>query len=120
LAEFEALVRAPAMRLSSRVLIDFIPNHVGADLPFLDFAPDFETSGNGDDTTTRFFARDNSFFYLGRSPGDERQVITRPATLESARASRFDGLVPTEDGARPVARRRRPGDNSTSPESRRE
>ncbi|HEV7479525.1 MAG TPA: alpha-amylase family glycosyl hydrolase [Roseiarcus sp.] len=109
LAEFEALVaRLHAAQL--KVLIDLVPNHVARSYhsvirPDLDF-------GAGDDTT-RFFARDNSFFYLVDPPG-RRTVITRPRSWNPPGVV-FDGLVPTEDGA-PGRPPKATGDNMTSPE----
>jgi glycosidase len=109
LAEFEALVaRLHAAQL--KVLIDFIPNHVARSYDSV-IRPDLNF-GAGDDTT-RFFARDNSFFYLVDPPG-RRTVITRPPSWNPPGVV-FDGLVPTEDGA-PGHPPKATGDNLTSPD----
>jgi glycosidase len=109
MAEFEALVaRLHAAQL--KVLIDFIPNHVARSYHSV-IRPDLNF-GAGDDTT-RFFARDNSFFYLVDPPG-RKTIITRPISWNPPGVV-FDGTVPTEDGA-PCRPPKVTGDNSTSPE----
>lgn len=109
LVEFEALVaRLHAAQL--KVLLDFIPNHVARCYHSV-IRPDLNF-GDGDDTT-RFFARDNSFFYLVDPPG-RPTVITRPSSWNPPGVV-FDGLVATEDGA-PGRPPKATGDNCTSPE----
>ena len=109
MAEFEALVaRLHAGGL--KVLIDIVPNHVArcyhsVSRPDLNF-------GDGDDTT-RFFARDNSFFYLVDPPG-RKTFISRPR-FWNPHGVMFDGQVPTEDGS-PGHPPKATGDNCNEPE----
>ena len=109
LEEFEALVG----RLHEgglKVLIDFVPNHVARCYHSV-VRPDLNF-GDGDDTT-RFFSRDNSFFYLVDPPG-RKTIITRPRFWNPT-GVKFDGLVPTEDGT-PNHPPKATGDNCNEPE----
>lgn len=64
MAEFEALV-SRTHKEGLRVIIDFVPNHV-ARRYHSDAAPSgIEDFGKGDDTT-KFFARENNFYYIPR------------------------------------------------------
>ncbi len=107
LDEFRALVdRLHAAGL--KVLIDFVPNHVARGYhsvrrPDRDF-------GRGDDQT-RFFARDNHFFYLVDPPG-QRLALRRPPSWNPP-GFVFDGLYPPEDGG-PGRVPRASGDNCAS------
>lgn len=107
LDEFRALVgRAHAAGM--KVLIDFVPNHVArgyhsVQRPELDF-------GSGDDRS-RFFARDNHFFYLVDPPG-QRLTLSRPPSWNPPGFA-FDGAFPPEDGG-PGRVPRASGDNCTS------
>jgi glycosidase len=88
LAEFEDLVgRAHAAGL--KVIVDFVPNHVARGYhsvvrPELDF-------GTGDDAS-RFFARDNHFYYL---VGTQLR-LSHPSGWDPPGAV-FDGRFPPED-----------------------
>jgi glycosidase len=108
LAEFEALVNR-VHQAGMKVLIDFVPNHVArgyhsVNKPELDF-------GTGDDLT-KFFARDNHFFYLVDPPGQQLQ-LTRPAYWNPPGFT-FDGQFLPEDGG-PGRVPRASGDNCTNP-----
>jgi glycosidase len=108
MAELEALVgRLHAAGL--KVMIDLVPNHVARGYgsvvhPELDF-------GLGDDQT-KFFARDNSFFYLADPPG-QSLALSRPAGYDPPGIV-FDGAFAREDGSAGHVPRAT-GNNVTSP-----
>jgi len=93
LDEFDALVtRVHAAGM--KVMIDLVPNHVARGYhsvvkPPLDF-------GTGDDRS-KFFARDNHFFYLV-DPPHQALRLTRPSYWDPSGFT-FDGAFPPEDGA---------------------
>jgi glycosidase len=72
-----------------RVIIDFVPNHVARSYGS-DVRPE-SSFGDGDDRS-RFFARDNHFYYL--QPGHPGGGP--PLTLPTAGKPGCDGLFPTE------------------------
>jgi glycosidase len=89
-----------------KVLIDLVPNHVARGYhsvvrPDLDF-------GLGDDQT-KFFARDNHFFYLTGT----RLVLSHPPGWTPPGVV-FDGMFPPEDGG-PGRTPKATGDNCESP-----
>jgi glycosidase len=108
MAEFEALVeRLHAAGL--KVLLDFVPNHVARGYhsvvrPELDF-------GLGDDQS-RFFARDNHFFYLRRNGGQGLR-LTKPEYWQPEGVT-FDGAFAPEDGS-PGHVPKATGNNGISP-----
>jgi glycosidase len=88
LEEFRALLqRCKAHQL--RVLIDFVPNHVARSYAS-DVKP--ELSFGQDDDVTKFFHRDNNFYYL--QPGDEGG--SPPLRLPTSELDGGDGLFPPE------------------------
>jgi glycosidase len=107
LAEFDALVTR-VHDAGLKVLLDFVPNHVARGFhsvvrPDLDF-------GRGDDQT-KFFARDNHFFYLTDPPGQALR-LSKPASWNPP-GFVFDGRYPPEDGG-PGRVPRASGDNCAS------
>ena len=92
MAEFEQLVQR--VRQAGLVpLLDFVPNHVARGYhsvvrPDLDF-------GIGDDKT-KFFDRDNHFFYLVNPPG-QKLIAAAPLHWNPAGVV-FDGQFAAEDG----------------------
>jgi glycosidase len=108
LDEFEALV-GRIHDAGLKVVLDLVSNHVARGYhsvvkPDLDF-------GIGDDTS-RFFARDNHFFYLVEPPG-QRLSLSRPSYWNPAGIN-FDGAFAPEDGS-PGHPPRATGNNVTSP-----
>ncbi|MBV9999592.1 MAG: alpha-amylase [Verrucomicrobia bacterium] len=108
LDEFSALV-GRIHDAGLKVVLDFVSNHVArgyhsAVKPELDF-------GTGDDTS-RFFARDNHFFYLVEPPG-QRLSLSRPSSWNPA-GVKFDGAFAFEDGS-PGHPPKATGNNVTSP-----
>ncbi len=90
--EFEALVtRIHAAGL--KVLIDFVPNHVGRSYSSA-IRPDLNF-GVGDDQT-QFFSPANCFFYLVDPPGQQLR-LSHPAHWQPAGVT-FDGRFEPEDG----------------------
>lgn len=88
LAEFRELL-ARCHRHGFKVLLDFVPNHVARSYGS-DVRPDL-SFGNGDDRS-RFFQRDNHFFYLNAAhPGGGP-----PLRLPNHEAAGADGLFPPE------------------------
>jgi glycosidase len=92
LDEFDALV-ARVHAAGLKVVIDLVPNHVARGYhsvvkPALDF-------GTGDETT-KFFARDNHYFYLV-DPPHQALRLSRPPHWNPA-GFVFDGAFPPEDG----------------------
>ena len=90
MAEFEALVTR-VHEAGMKVLIDFVPNHVARGYhsvirPGQDF-------GVGDDQS-KFFARDNHFFYL---PGTQLTLTHDPNWNPPGIV--FNGRFPPEDGS---------------------
>lgn len=85
--EFEELC-ARCHRHGLRVLLDFVPNHV-ARSHRSDVRPELAL-GDGDDRT-RFFARDNHFFYLGPEHPGGGPPLRLPDTTSPGCDGRFDG-----------------------------
>jgi glycosidase len=108
MAEFEAVVdRTHAAGM--KVLIDLVPNHVARSYgsvvhPEKDF-------GAGDDKT-KFFDKDNSFFYLVDPPG-QALGLSKPGNWNPSGVT-FDGAFALEDGAAGHVPRAT-GNNVTSP-----
>jgi len=108
MAEFERLV-ARVHDAGMKAMIDIVPNHVARGYrsvihPERDF-------GRGDDQS-RFFARDNSFYYLTDPPG-QQLVLQKPPDWNPAGVV-FDGRFAPEDGG-PGRVPRASGNNVTSP-----
>ncbi|HKM53716.1 MAG TPA: alpha-amylase family glycosyl hydrolase [Isosphaeraceae bacterium] len=107
MTEFDVLV-GRIHQAGMKVLIDLVPNHVARGYqsvvkPGLDF-------GVGDDQS-RFFARDNSFFYLVNPPNQSLQ-LSRPSHWNPPGYA-FDGKFPPEDGS-PGHVPKASGDNCTA------
>ncbi len=90
-----------------KVLIDLVPNHVARGYRS-SVRPD-DDFGVGDDPT-RFFAPDNSFFYLTDPPGQALRLSSGPWSVPG-----MDGSFPREDGSSPARTPRATGNNVTSP-----
>ena len=106
--EFEALVgRLHAAGL--KVLIDLVPNHVARSYDSVT-RPDLSFGAHDD--RTRFFARDNSFFYLV-DPPNRPTKLARPPEWNPPGVV-FDGAFAGEDGS-PEHPPKATGDNLTTP-----
>jgi glycosidase len=109
LAEFDALVDR-IHTAGMKALIDFVPNHVARGYnsvvkPDLNFGVD--------DDTTRFFHRDNHFFYLVDPPG-QKLSLSKPDSWTPPDGFEFDGEFALEDGS-PGRPPKATGNNVTLP-----
>ena len=93
MTEFEALV-GRIHQAGMKVLIDLVPNHVARGYHSI-VKPQLDL-GVGDDQT-KFFAPDNSFFYLVNPPNQALQ-LSRPSYWNPSGYA-FDGKFPPEDGS---------------------
>ena len=107
MAEFEQLIQR--VRQAGLVpLLDFVPNHVARGYHSVVY-PDRDF-GSGDDRT-KFFARDNHFFYLVTPPG-QKLTLARPMHWNPSGVV-FDSEFAAEDGS-PGRPPRASGNNVTS------
>jgi glycosidase len=107
LEEFRELIdRLHAAGL--QVIIDLVPNHVSRAYSTASTNPSF---GPGDDQS-KFFARDNAFYYLAQ-PAGQRLSMVRPAGWNPAGVE-FTGSFGPEDGG-PGRTPKASGDNVTVP-----
>lgn len=90
MAEFEALVDR-THRAGMKVIIDFVPNHVGREYRS-DAKPEGIADFGADDDSSLFFRRDNNFYYITRQQfGPPAPAAEAPAYVEfPAKASGND------------------------------
>ncbi|MDE6536198.1 MAG: alpha-amylase [Muribaculaceae bacterium] len=95
MVEFEALITR-THNLGLKVIIDFVPNHVGREY-HSDVAPDGIKDLGADDITAHHFNPNNNFYYLPGTRFEPTNVHLGDYVEEPAKASGNDCFTPSPD-----------------------